>query len=141
MQNSRSIEIDFDVHKRLESERTSFSETANETLRRILGIGNRSGESSAPVVIGGRPWSWKGVELPHGTELKMDYNGRQHVGVVRNGTWVVDGTEFNSPSAAACGVARTKDGKSTSLDGWSYWLFKAPGQSRWTSIDRLRKNN
>lgn len=138
MQNTRMIEIDFDVHKRLETERRSFSETANETLRRILGIEGRASKAVNSATTLGRPWAWKGVELPHGTELKMDYNGRQHVGVVQNGVWVVESREFNSPSAA-CSVARTKNGRTTPLDGWKYWFVKQPGQSRWTLIDDLRK--
>jgi hypothetical protein len=137
MQNMRAIEIDFDVHKRLETERMSFSETANETLRRILGIESQTSKTAEAIAPQGRPWSGKGVELPHGTELKMDYNGRQHVGVVKNGVWVVEGGEYTSPSAA-CGVARTKDGRSTPLDGWKYWHAKQPGQSRWTLINKYR---
>jgi hypothetical protein len=137
MQNMRAIEIDFDVHKRLETERMSFSETANETLRRILGIERQTSKTAEAITPQGRPWAWKGVELPHGTELKMDYNGRQHVGVVKNGVWVVEGSEYSSPSAA-CSVARTKDGRSTPLDGWKYWLAKQPGQSRWILINKLR---
>lgn len=137
MQNMRAIEIDFDVHKRLETERMSFSETANETLRRILRIERQTSKTEEAITPQGRPWSGKGVELPHGTELKMDYNGRQHVGVVKNGVWVVEGGEYNSPSAA-CSVARTKDGRSTPLDGWKYWFAKQPGQSRWTLINKYR---
>jgi hypothetical protein len=38
MSATRSIEIDFDVHKLIEQERVSFSDTPNETLRRLLGI-------------------------------------------------------------------------------------------------------
>ena len=139
MGHTRTIEIDFDVHKRLEAERTSFSESANETLRRLLGIKTNPINILDVGAPNTRPWSWKGVELPHGTELKMDYNGSQYLGIVKNGVWVVENEEFNSPSAAAGGVARTKDGKSTSLDGWNYWFVKAPGQSRWTSINKLRK--
>jgi negative regulator of replication initiation len=138
MHTTRSIDVDFDVHKRLESERLSFAETANDTLRRLLGLGDithRNGQSPATL---GRPWSWKGVELQDGTELRMEYNGRQHVGIVRNGVWLVEGKEYASPSAAASGVAITKDGSSTNLDGWNYWHIKQPGQSHWTWIDKLR---
>lgn len=115
----------------------SFSETANQTLRRILGIEPQTSKTVEVVAPQGRPWSGKGVELPHGTELKMDYNGRQHVGVVKNGVWVVEGGEYSGPSAA-CSVARTKDGRSTPLDGWKYWFAKQPRQSRWTLINKYR---
>lgn len=138
MLETRTIEIDFDVHKHLEAARTSFSETPNETLKRILGIERCASDAPSPNVPQGRPWAWKGVELAHGTELRMDYNGRQHSGIVRNGIWVVESKEYSSPSAA-CSVARTKDGRSTPLDGWKYWYVRQPGQMRWTLIDKLRK--
>ena len=141
MQNSRTIEIDFDVHKRLETERTSFSETANETLRRILGIGNRSSNLAEKPIPSGRPWSGKGVELPHGTELKMEYNGRQHLGVISNGIWIVEGKKFSSQSAAASGTGITKQGSATNLDGWKSWVVKLPGQSRWTPIKSMRRHD
>ena len=138
MQNTRTIEIDFDVHKRLETERVSFSETANDTLRRILGIENRSTKVIDMPAPAGRPWSGKGVELPHGTELKMDYNGHQYTGRISNGIWIVEDKEFTSPSSAASGVGLTKEGKLTNLDGWKSWYVKLPGQQRWSSIRKLR---
>ena len=136
----RTIEIDFDIHKLIESKRMSFSDTPNEVLRRELGLGTspngpppatrpESGESS---------WMGKGVTLPHGTELRMEYNGRQYSGVIENGKWLVEGKCFNSPSAAAGGVALTRDGKSPQLDGWIYWHCKRPGDTDWTSIKQLR---
>jgi hypothetical protein len=38
MADLQTIEIDFDVHKRIELERTSFTETPNAVLRRLLSI-------------------------------------------------------------------------------------------------------
>lgn len=136
MSDMRTIEIDFDVHKRIETERKSFSETPNAVLRRLLGIGNERPVERQPG--DGRAWSGKGVVLPHGTELRMDYNGRQHSGRIDNGVWLVEGKKFKSPSAAAGGVALTKDGRRTSLDGWIYWQVKRPGDLDWIPIKRLR---
>jgi hypothetical protein len=136
MSEMRTIEIDFDIHKRIELERKSFSETDNAVLRRLLKI-----EGSSPIStpnLNGRAWSGKGVDLPHGTELRMEYNGCQYTGVINNGIWQVDGKEFKSPSAAAGGVALTKDGRRTSLDGWIYWKAKRPGDTRWKAISQLR---
>ena len=140
MQNTRSIEVDFDVHKYIEAARTSFSETANETLRRILGIGSRSSKIVDAPRPEGHSWSGKGVELPHGTELKMEYNGRQYFGTIANGSWVVEGKEFSSPSPAASSVGITKRGNTTNLDGWRCWSVKLPGQIRWTLMKTLRKH-
>jgi hypothetical protein len=131
MAEFRTIEIDFDVHKKMEAERRSFTETPNEVLRRLLGI-----KGSAPVASG-RPWSGDGVTLPHGTELRMEYNGAVYNGRVEDGQWLVEGKRFNSPSGAA-GVARTRAGKRTKLDGWVYWQVRQPGEHDWKRIEEVR---
>ena len=61
----RTIEIDFDVHKKIEAERTSFSESPNDVLRRLLRLGNAAATEAAKGR--GRSWSGKGVTLPDGT--------------------------------------------------------------------------
>ena len=134
----RSIEIDFEVHKRIEAERTGFTESANDVLRRLLGIGQAVTASPPAVAAGGRPWTGKGVTLPSGTRLRMDYNGRAIAGVVGDGIWLVEGREFSSPSSAASELCRTKAGKKTSIDGWKYWQAQRPGDDRWVDIGRLR---
>src|SRR6266851_4257571 len=58
--------------------------------------------------------------MPHGTSVRMEYNGKGHSGQIDNGEWLVEGARFNSPSAAAGGVTRTRAGKTPSLDGWIY---------------------
>ena len=143
MATFRAIEIDFDVHKRIELERQDFADTPNAALRRLLKI---DGSPPAPTPIpinkpsgGGRPWAGKGVTLPHGTDLRMEYNGRVYVGRIINGTWAIEGGIYKSPSAAAGGVARTKRGNRTSLDGWIYWQVRLPGETDWIRISELRQ--
>lgn len=138
MTEVRTIEVDFDVHKRIELERQSFAETPNAVLRRLLNID--SGQPTPkPITPVGRTWAGKGVTLSHGTELRMEYNGRVHTGIIQHGAWMVEGGQYKSPSAAAGGVARTKDGKRTSLDGWIYWQVKRPGDTDWIGIGELRR--
>ncbi len=127
------VEIDFDVHKRIEAERRSFTETPNAVLRRLLLI-----DSAPPAPGNGRGWSGRGVNLPHGAEIRMEYNGRVYNGVIQDGQWVVEGRKYKSPSGAAGGAARTKSGRRTSLDGWNYWQFRRPGEATWASIRSLR---
>jgi hypothetical protein len=138
----RSIEIDFDVHKRIELERRGFGETDNDVLRRLLGIadaGTQETMAAMPAPSDGRAWSAKGVTLPHGTALRMEYNGRVHIGEIRDGQWLVEGKSFASPSGAAGGVATTKSGKRANLDGWEYWQVKPPAAPTWISILELRR--
>lgn len=140
MNEFRTIEIDFEVHKRIEMERRNFSEMPNSVLRRILKIdeGKKAAEKPTPTPPG-RPWSGKGVTLLHGTKLRMQYNGRQHIGLIDNGEWLVEDRRFKSPSAAAGGVALTRNGKHTKLDGWNYWEARQPGNQDWARIKDLRQ--
>jgi hypothetical protein len=141
MSDSRNIEIDFDVHKRIEMARESFSETPNDVLRRLLEIGGPAKPAMPPPSDGGgRSWSGKGLVLPHGTQVRMEYNGRTHSGAIVDGQWEVEGGTYGSPSAAAVGVARKKTGeKVAALDGWIYWFAKTPGSTRWANISEMRQ--
>ncbi len=76
--------------------------------------------------------------MSHGTELRMKHNGKRHFGQIDDGEWAVERKRFRSPSAAASGVALTKAGRKTSLDGWIYWEAKRPGDHGWTPITTLR---
>jgi len=141
MSETRSIEIDFDVHKRIETARESFSESPNDVLRRLLEIGGSSKPlMSSPPRNAGRPWSGKGVLLPPGTQVRMEYNGRTYSGEILDGQWHVEGGVYGSPSAAAVGVAKKKSGEPvTSLDGWLYWSARLPGTANWVPMISMRK--
>ena len=140
MTEFRTIEIDFEIHKKIEMERQSFSESPKDVLRRLLGI-HRPAATPESSPSGGRPWSGKGVTLPHGSAVRMEYNGTVYAGQIEDGEWVVEGKRFNRPSAAAGGVARTKAGSSPSLDGWVYWQVKRLGDHGWIPISALRLNS
>jgi len=133
---SHTIEIDFDVYKLIENERRGFDDPPLAALRRLLKLPDapslRPDEPPA-----GRPWIYKGKALPHGTQLQMRYNYRRHEGRVVDGRWLVEGEFYDTPSGAAVGVARTKDGKPTNLNGWDYWEVKEPGRDRWLPINLL----
>ncbi|MGL4313031.1 MAG: hypothetical protein ACRCSO_03490 [Sphingomonas sp.] len=132
----RQIEIDIDVYRFLEGRRTSFAQSQNDILRQLAGLD--TSETIVDQQDTGRPWTGKGVTLPHRTKLRMSYNGKVHVGEIADGSWVVEGKVFNSPSAAAGGVARTKKGQPVSLDGWSYWEAQLPSSHHWKRIDQMR---
>ncbi len=140
MTELRTIEIDFDIHKLVEAERKGFSEPPYLALRRLLKLPPVSPHIPmlSAAVNARRPWSGDGVTLEHGTALRMRYNGRQHSGEIIDGKWSVDGQIFDSPSGAASGVAITKKGHSTRLDGWIYWEIRRPGEMSWTPIGTLR---
>lgn len=135
----RTIDIDFDVHKKIELERTSFEESPNTALRRLLGLPEQAQAQQATEGALKSGWRDKdGLVLPHGTRLRMTYGGRTHEGVIDRGAWVVEGDNYYSPSGAA-GVARTKSGSSTKLNGWNYWEVQLPGSSNWNKILELSR--
>ena len=135
----RQIEIDFDVNKLIELERISFNESANEALRRLLKLPTKQTETPTALAPQGKAWSGKGAVLPHGTQLRMEYNGVEYLGQILDGKWDCGGGRHAGPSPAAASVAKTRDGTSPSLNGWIYWSAKLPGATRWIPISTMRK--
>jgi len=140
----RSIDIDIEIHRHIEQHRTSFGQTPNDILRELFGLSagmadgsRRAGEGDVPSPVTG-DWSWKGVTLPGGTELRMTYNGRTHTGIVSGGAWQIAGATYASPSSAADALARSRDGKRVSLNGWILWEVRKPGARAWVRLDELR---
>lgn len=146
--DTRTIEIDFEVHKAIELARKSFAETDNAVLRGLLGIDAQQAGPVTTVPVG-RPWVGKGkstgLTLPHGTELELDYNGQRFVGRVDNGALILDGRRFSSPSGAADELCRTKDGRRTSLNGKELIRVRLPNESEFALLKeyerRLRESN
>ena len=140
MRELQTIEIDFDVYKLIEAERRSFNEPRILALRRLLNLPEspNAAASAHNNSATGRAWSGEGVTLPHGTKLRMRYNGRHHEGTILDGKWVVEGKSFESPSGAASGVALTKRQTPTRLDGWGYWEIQTPFDLNWVKIATLR---
>ena len=139
-----TIEVDFDIHKRIEAERRSFSEKPNDALRRLLGLPEAAPTPAAPTVPHnpiGRTWHEDGVLIPHGTLARMEYGRGSQVyeGQFLDGYLIVNGEPFKSLSAAAESVAKTKNGTTPSLNGWLYWQVKLPGSDRWELLDHKRK--
>ena len=132
----------------IELEREGFDEPENTALRRLLKLPNLAASESAQIngklsvaagqSLRGRPWSGKGITLPHGTELRMEYRGQIVRGIIDEGVWVVEGKRSTSPSDAAGGAVVTKTGERPSLNGWVYWEVKSPGDAQWRSIKSLK---
>jgi hypothetical protein len=142
----RSIEIDFEVHKMIENERRGFGDPPLAALRRLLGL--EGAPVSVPTLdpeaeLPGRSWEGDGVALPHGTDVRMRYNykthaGRIHEGRIVDGQWFIEGSIFNSPSAAANAISVTKNGPKTQINGWNYWEVRFPGKACWEPLRGLQ---
>ena len=140
----RPIDIDIEVHRHIELHRTSFRQTPNDILRKLFGLAAGDANDTGSAGEGGEPppvtgdWSWKGVTLPSGTELRMTYNGRTHTGVVSGGAWQIAGATYTSPSGAADALGRSRGGKQVSLNGWMLWEARKPNTRTWIRLDDLR---
>jgi SeqA protein N-terminal domain len=148
MNQMKTIEIDFDIHRLIEIERKGFDESENSALRRLLNLSSKidlqsstkHGAIVAPetTISQGRPWSGKGLVLPHGTELRMEYRGQVVRGVIENGVWSVEGNKTTSPSDAAGSAVVTKNGERPSLNGWVYWEVKRPTDATWRKLKSMK---
>lgn len=140
MGGMRTVAVDFDVWKLIQMERRSFDEPDHLALRRLLKLGPPPEEPLAPQPDAvPRDWSKGGVTLPHGTEIRMEYNGILHTGRIVDGAWEVEGHRAKSASGAAQAVARSKDGQPVNINGKAYWQVRRPGEADWTSYADLRR--
>jgi hypothetical protein len=136
-----TIEIDFDVFKKLTVMRETEVVSYNDVLRRVLGIGSAS-PSPPPAKSVSQPidfptqsgsWTSKGVTFPAGTEFRAVYKGETIHGRVEAGALAVNGKRYESPSAAAVAIT------GNSVNGWVFWECRRPGSTSWQMIKSLRK--
>jgi hypothetical protein len=123
-----NIEIDFEVFKALTNRRTTESTTYNDVLRDVLELPINPA-TDQPSSEG---WTWKGVTLPNGTELKAEYKGQAYFAKIEDGQWMQDGESRSSPSAAAFAI--TESG----INGWWFWSVKRPNDMAWAPLGKLR---
>lgn len=129
----QTIEIDFDVFKEITVRRKHDGITPNDVLRELFGLEPRQAslKQKAPS---GKPWVVKGVVFPHGTEFRKSYKGQMYYARIDDGSLLLNGKKFSSPSAAAMSITKN------STDGWKFWECKMPGSHNWQIIISLRKD-
>ena len=124
------IDISFDTYKQLTLLRSSEDVTYDDVIRGLLKLPATSpAKQSEPDK---KAWSYKGVTLPHGTDLRANYKGTTHVAKIVDGEWIQNGQAQTSPSAAADAIT------GNSVNGWTFWEAKFPDQSRWRILKSLR---
>lgn len=141
----QTIEIDFEVFKGLTALRESESMTPNDVIRSLLNLPPvhqpSLGEAIRNVAMtvntlrgSGTPWTYKGVRFPEGTEFRAGYQGQTHRGIVTGGQLQVNGEIAASPSDAARIVT------GNSVNGWTFWECRFPGQTQWRMLKSLRSS-
>jgi len=130
----KTIEIDFDVYKKLTLLRDTESVTYNDVLRQILNLEpSKTNLSINKSASNQGSWTTKGVTFPPGTEFRATYKGQMIYGRVEAGSLNVNGKQYDSPSSAAVAIT------GNAVNGWIFWECKLPGQSSWQILKSLRK--
>lgn len=75
------------------------------------------------------------VAFPHGTEFRATYKGQLYAGVVAEGSLVVQGKRFTSPTSAAVAITGSP------VSRWRFWECLLPGRKQWKLIVELRGLN
>ena len=136
-----TIDIDFDVFKKLTQMRETEAVTCNDVLRRVLHVGSKP-PSPTPEMSASQPsdpsatsgsWTTKGVTFLPGTEFRAVHKGVTTHGRVEAGALAVKGKRFTSPSAAAVAITGNP------VNGWTFWECKRPGSASWQVIKWLRR--
>jgi len=130
-----TIEVDFDVYKALTVRRPSEDVSENDVLRQVLGLSTKKGPSAASGAPVPGEWVTKGVRFPAGTEFRAKHKGQTWLGRVEGGALVMNGTRYDSPSAAAVSITDNP------VNGWTFWECRLPGQPGWKMIKSLRKSS
>ena len=135
-----TIEIDFDVFKKLTVLRETEVVSYNDVLRRVLGMGSALSKVTPTNFIqspGSQnttgSWTTKAVTFPVGTEFRASHKGQPIYGRVEAGALVVSGKRFLSPSAAAVSITGNP------VNGWMFWECKKPGAPSWQILKSFRK--
>lgn len=78
------------------------------------------------------PLVWKGVAIPAGSEVRMQYGGAYHMAKIARGKIIDMDGEF-SPSEWASKIAG-----GTSRNAWRDLYFRSPGKPEWVAATTLR---
>jgi hypothetical protein len=123
------IEISFDTYKQLTMLRGDESVTYDDVIRRLMKLPLLVAQPSGPTK---KPWTYKNVTLPDGTDLRANYKGEAHTAKIDDGAWIQEGRVMNSPSEAATAITKN------SVNGWNFWEARLPGETRWRIIKSMR---
>lgn len=124
-----TISVDFEVFKALTNLRMSEEQTENDVLRELL---NLPAASTIQAPSDDPAWVCKGVSFPSGTKLRAVFKGKEYVGEVKNGAFLLGGAEYTSPSAAAQSITKSP------VNGWTFWQCLRPSDTDWVAINVLR---
>ena len=128
----KSIFIDLELFRFLETNRVSFDESYNDILKRVLSINKTIKKESQKELKADNGLYWKGVFFKDGLKLRGFYKGLCLEAMVKNGKINYNGIEFTSPSAAAINATNMN------MSGWNFWEYYNEKKKNWISIANLK---
>jgi Restriction Enzyme Adenine Methylase Associated len=123
------VEISFDTYKQLTMLRGDESVTYDDVIRKLMKLPPVTAQSFTPAK---KSWTYKNVTLPDATDLRANYKGETYTAKINDGAWIQNGQIMNSPSEAATAITKT------SVNGWTFWEARLPGDTRWRMIKSMR---
>jgi len=133
-----SIPVSEKTFRRIEDRAKPFEDTKPEdVIRRLL---DQTESKRSEKNTGPKPADLvsKGGRIPHGSELRMTYKGKEYRAEVDDGRIYWNGQSYSSPSKAAVAVIRSTGSDRTTADGWRHWEVKTPGSDEWRLADDVR---
>lgn len=127
-----TIEVDFEVFKKLTVLRATEDITYNDVIRELLGL-NVIQKKQTTSNSSQSGWQTKNVHFPVGTEFRAQYKGNTYYGKIEGNSLIVNGKSYESPSSAAMSITKS------SVNGWRFWECRLPGKNSWQLIDSLRR--
>ncbi|MFN8296204.1 MAG: hypothetical protein U0T69_08415 [Chitinophagales bacterium] len=142
--STKKIDIDIETYKLIESLRSSFEESQNDIIKRVLKENSNSNKTainpfsdiniSQNIFNNSKGLFWKEVLLPNGLKLRKISKDITYSAVVLNGRIICNNREYFSPSAAATDVF------GTTVNGWLFWEYFDEKKEEWYVLNNLRKN-
>jgi predicted CopG family antitoxin len=150
-----TIEVSFEVWKRIVALTNSENDTFNDVITRLLDFLESKDVNSqivsTPLVdeksetialtlpltdrvdFGPGDWVTKNVCFPDGTDFRGEHEGAFYFAKVQNGALYYGGKRFESASRAAIEVRKYSE------NGWRFWHCKRPNDKNWIPINALRR--
>ncbi|MGO9620786.1 MAG: hypothetical protein ACLPT6_05205 [Desulfobaccales bacterium] len=123
----KTIEIDLEIYRLIETNRISFDETYTEILRRLLGLKPSDKQTGDEIGMN----LGYGVILLNGTLIKGNGKRADCQAEIRDSHIVYNGESYDSLSAAAKRFGGP--------NGWVFWKWvKRPQDSEWIILNELR---
>ncbi len=125
----QTIEIDFDVFKKLTEMRKSEADSYNDVLRRTLGLSVATKKTDKARTAF---WACRGGNIPVGTKLRARHKSHLYEAEVTHQGIKYDNKRYGTPSEAAFRITRTN------VNGWRFWEAQLPGATNWCQLSGVR---